>query len=78
MGVLRLGAAAVTAAAGLVAATLHGPPATPAPTPFGGAAAVRIPHVGRIEIDLETGGVGRLQTVACAAAPVGTTCFVAR
>ena len=79
MGMLRLGAAAVSAVVGLLAAVLGGPPSTSAPmSPFGGSVAVHIAHVGRIEVDLGPRHAGGLRRVGCAAAPVGTACYIAR
>lgn len=46
-------------------------------TPFGGPVAVRVAHVGRIDVDLEAGTGHALRRVACAG-PAGrtTACYV--
>lgn len=67
-------AAAAVALAGKVAGTQ---PAVVPVSPFGGSVPVKIAHVGHIEVDLEAGGPGSLQRVACAGiAGRATACYV--
>ena len=78
--VVRLGvaaSAAVTWALGSVLGS-HSAGVRPTVTPFGGHAAVRMQHVGRIEVDVEAARPGGLRRVACLGVLVGTrACFVA-
>ena len=51
---------------------------TVATSSFGGPVPVYVAHVGRIDVDLESGGAGRLLRVACDNATAGTACFLVR
>ena len=42
---------------------------------FGGSRAVRIAHVGRLEVDVAP-GAGVLRRIPCVGAPAGTACYV--
>jgi hypothetical protein len=70
------------AAAATAAATVGSGARTPSSAPtslFGATTAVRVPHVGRIEIDLEPATSLGLRQVSCAGASNRTTaCFVGR
>jgi len=74
------GTAAATAAAAIALGgnVLGAAPQTRPATPFGGSAPVRIAHVGRIDVDLESSGAAGLHRVACADAAGSTACFVVR
>lgn len=76
---LRLGLVALAAGAGL---TVHAIPRTaPDPAPinvFGSRHAVRIAHVGRIEVDLAAATRTRLHRVSCGQALPGTACYIGR
>jgi hypothetical protein len=78
MGWVRLGAAAVTAAIGLLAAGFHGGSHMTPVTPFGGSTAVHIAHVGRIDVDIEPAATELLRRIRCGAARLGTACYVGR
>ena len=74
-----IGTAAAAAAAVLAFAghALGSSPARVPDSPFGGSTAVRIGHVGRIDVALGPGGSTGLHRVRCAGAPPGTACYVA-
>lgn len=75
------GMAAVIATGSAAASTLAGG-STPANVPvsaFGGPVAVHVARVGRIEVDLESGGASGLRRIRCAGLPPrAAACFVAR
>jgi hypothetical protein len=78
MAVIRLGVGMVTAAVALAAGLRSVAAPMPAPvSPFGGAVAVHIAHVGRIERNVGALGAA-LRQVRCSGSPAGTECFVAR
>lgn len=69
-------AAAAIALAGKVAGAQ---PALVPASPFGGSRPVTVAHVGRIEVDLEPAGAGRLERVSCAGiSGRATGCYVSR
>jgi len=76
---LRAALVLATTASAAVASATGGRPAPPPVSPFGGSVAVRIAHVGHIEVALGPSGSAGLQRVQCAG-PVDptTSCFVAR
>jgi len=77
MAAVRLGVAAILAAAGTLASALSGPRPNTASSPFGGPTAVPIAHVGSIEVDLEDGGATGLVRTSCSGASATTECYVA-
>lgn len=69
---------ATTASAAVVSAP-GDRPAPPPVSPFGGSVAVRLAHVGHIEVALGPAGSAGLRQVRCAGQVSPTTsCFVAR
>ncbi len=77
MAAVRLGVAAILAGAGTLASALSGPQPHAATSPFGGPAAIRIAHVGAIDVDLEHGGAAGLVRTSCIGAAATTECYVA-
>lgn len=79
MAGFRLGIAVLVAAAGGLATQvgrLGVHPSEPGGG-FGGRSHVRIAHVGRIDVDLESARSAGLRRTSCVGASPGTECFVA-
>ena len=79
MAVVEVGVVPIAAVASALVAALapHLAGGRAGVTMFGGYAAIRVQHVGRIEVDLEAAGSSDLRRVACVGGRATTSCFVA-